>query len=40
MFDVETLWVDFANPIVTAQDYIESLRGRRMNVFFYGRTRA
>src|SRR5262249_5292844 len=33
---VETLWADFAIPIRTAEDYINSLRGRRMNVFFMG----
>ena len=36
MQDVEALWVDFARPIVTADDYVASLRGRRMNVFFMG----
>jgi 4-hydroxybutyryl-CoA dehydratase/vinylacetyl-CoA-Delta-isomerase len=36
MQDVETLWADFARPIKTADDYINSLRGRRMNVFFMG----
>jgi 4-hydroxybutyryl-CoA dehydratase/vinylacetyl-CoA-Delta-isomerase len=36
MQDIETLWADFARPIVTADDYIASLRGRRMNVFFMG----
>src|SRR4029453_1929750 len=36
MTSVETLWGDFATPIVTAGDYINSLRGRRMNVFFMG----
>src|ERR1700742_138242 len=36
MQDIETLWADFARPIVTAHDYIASLRGRRMNVFFMG----
>ena len=29
---VETLWADFATPIRTAEDYVNSLRGRRMNV--------
>ena len=33
---VETLWADFATPIRTAEDYVNSLRGRRMNVFFMG----
>ena len=36
MQDVETLWADFATPIRTADDYIQSLRGRRMNVFLMG----
>jgi 4-hydroxybutyryl-CoA dehydratase/vinylacetyl-CoA-Delta-isomerase len=36
MQDVETLWADFARPIVTADDYIASLRGRNLNVFFMG----
>ena len=36
MQDIEALWADFARPIVTADDYIASLRGRRMNVFFMG----
>ena len=36
MQDVETLWADFARPIVTADDYFASLRGRGMNVFFMG----
>src|SRR5580700_9407405 len=34
--DAETLWADFAAPIKDADDYIASLRGRRMNVFFMG----
>ena len=34
--DFETLWADFATPIRTAEDYINSLRGRRKNVFFLG----
>ena len=33
---IETLWADFAKRIATADDYINSLRGRRMNVFFMG----
>src|ERR1700757_538597 len=33
---VETLWADFAAPIRTAEDYINSLRARRMNVYFMG----
>src|SRR5262249_3967441 len=36
MQDIEMLWADFATPIKTAEDYINSLRGRRMNVFFMG----
>ena len=36
MPDVDGLWTDFARPIATAEDYIASLRGRRMNVFFMG----
>ena len=36
MQDVETLWADFAKPIRTADDYIASLRGRTMNVYFMG----
>lgn len=36
MQDIETLWADFSRPIRTADDYIASLRGRRMNVFFMG----
>ena len=36
MESVEMLWADFATPIRTAEDYINSLRGRRMNVFFMG----
>jgi 4-hydroxybutyryl-CoA dehydratase/vinylacetyl-CoA-Delta-isomerase len=36
MNDVDTLWSDFSRPIATADDYINSLRGRRMNVFFMG----
>ena len=36
MSDVESLWADFSEPIVTADDYIDSLRGRGMNVFLMG----
>jgi 4-hydroxybutyryl-CoA dehydratase/vinylacetyl-CoA-Delta-isomerase len=36
MTSIDALWVDFATPIATADDYINSLRGRRMNVFFMG----
>ena len=33
---VEELWADFAAPINTAEDYVASLRGRHLNVFFMG----
>ena len=36
MQDIETLWAGFSRPIRTADDYIASLRRRRMNVFFMG----
>ncbi len=36
MNSAEALWADFATPIVTADDYMNSLRGRGMNVFFMG----
>jgi 4-hydroxybutyryl-CoA dehydratase / vinylacetyl-CoA-Delta-isomerase len=36
MNTVEELWADFKAPILNADDYIASLRGRRMNVFFMG----
>jgi 4-hydroxybutyryl-CoA dehydratase / vinylacetyl-CoA-Delta-isomerase len=36
MSDFEILWADFDKRIATADDYINSLRGRRMNVFFMG----
>src|ERR1700751_2836008 len=36
MQNAETLWADFARPIVTADDYIASLRGRPINVYFMG----
>jgi len=36
MPDIDALWAEFARPIATAEDYIASLRGRRMNVFFMG----
>lgn len=32
----EQLWADFKKPIVSADDYIASLRGRKMNIFFMG----
>src|SRR5579871_4554512 len=36
MQDAETLWADFARPIANADDYIASLRGRAMTVYFMG----
>jgi 4-hydroxybutyryl-CoA dehydratase/vinylacetyl-CoA-Delta-isomerase len=36
MDTVEELWADFKKPIANADDYVASLRGRRMNVFFMG----
>jgi hypothetical protein len=36
MNDVEALWADFTRPIVTADDYIASLRGRPMTIYFMG----
>ncbi|HWC92246.1 MAG TPA: 4-hydroxyphenylacetate 3-hydroxylase N-terminal domain-containing protein [Pseudolabrys sp.] len=36
MQDAQSLWADFARPIVTADDYVASLRGRNLNVFFMG----
>jgi len=36
MDTAETLWADFKRPIANADDYLASLRGRRMNVFFMG----
>jgi 4-hydroxybutyryl-CoA dehydratase/vinylacetyl-CoA-Delta-isomerase len=36
MHDADQLWDDFATPIATAEDYIASLRGRAMTVFFMG----
>jgi len=36
MPDTDALWADFARPIKNAEDYIASLRGRGMNVFFMG----
>jgi len=36
MQDAQDLWADFKKPIVTAEDYIASLRGRRMIVYFMG----
>ena len=36
MENTETLWADFANLIRTAEDYLGSLRGRSMNVYFMG----
>ncbi len=34
--DIDSLWADFARPIKTAEDYIASLRGRQMAVYFMG----
>lgn len=36
MKQADDLWQDFSKPIVTADDYVSSLRGRDMNVFFMG----
>jgi 4-hydroxybutyryl-CoA dehydratase/vinylacetyl-CoA-Delta-isomerase len=36
MHDAESLWADFSSPIATAADYVASLRGRRMNIYFMG----
>src|SRR6185503_16131899 len=36
MPDIDALWAEFARPIATAEDYVASLRGRAMNVFFIG----
>ena len=36
MDTAETLWAHFKRPIANAEDYLASLRGRRMNVFFMG----
>jgi 4-hydroxybutyryl-CoA dehydratase / vinylacetyl-CoA-Delta-isomerase len=36
METAEALWADFKKPIANADDYLASLRGRRMNVFFMG----
>ena len=36
MESVEALWADLATPIRSAEDYVNSLRGRRMNVYFMG----
>src|SRR5690242_20550276 len=32
----DALWADFSRPITTADDYIASLRGRPMAVYFMG----
>jgi hypothetical protein len=37
MQDVELLWADFAIPIKTANDYINSLRGPPNERLFHGR---
>lgn len=36
MNTADTLWEAFAAPIVTADDYMQSLRNRGLNVFFMG----
>ncbi len=36
MSESERLWADFSRPILTAEDYISSLRGRAMNLYFMG----
>ena len=36
MSGIETLWADFGKRIATADDYINSLRGRGMSVYFMG----
>ncbi|NDU78171.1 4-hydroxybutyryl-CoA dehydratase, partial [Actinomadura sp. DSM 109109] len=36
MKNVDQLWHDFQRPIATADDYIASLKGRTMNVYFMG----
>lgn len=36
MSEADDLWSDFSAPIVTAEDYIHSLRGRGLNVYFMG----
>jgi len=36
MQNVDTLWSDFSRPIANADDYIASLRGRSMTVYFMG----
>jgi 4-hydroxybutyryl-CoA dehydratase/vinylacetyl-CoA-Delta-isomerase len=36
MQNADTLWADFVKPLVTAEDYIASLRGRRMTIYFMG----
>lgn len=36
MQNAETLWADFSRPIVTADDYIVSLRRRAMTIYFMG----
>lgn len=36
MSSIDVLWKDFATPIATAGDYVESLRNRDLNVFFMG----
>ena len=36
MQETDALWADFERPIETAGDYIASLRGRNMNIYFMG----
>ena len=36
MPDIDVLWVECSRPSAIAEDYIASLRGRRMTVFFMG----
>ncbi|MBX9840595.1 MAG: hypothetical protein K2Z80_02175, partial [Xanthobacteraceae bacterium] len=36
MQTAEKLWADFSRPIANADDYLSSLRGRAMNIFFMG----
>ena len=36
MQNADTLWAGFSHPIVNADDYVASLRGRSMNVYFMG----
>jgi 4-hydroxybutyryl-CoA dehydratase/vinylacetyl-CoA-Delta-isomerase len=36
MLTIEQLWEPYQKPIVTAEDYFNSLRGRGLNVFYLG----